>query len=120
MRKQLLSFVCIGGLSATGLLVWNQPTRAADVTIDIVSPGPKFAQENVTISAGQTIKWVPKTPPGIPHRLVQIMPDGTDGPEITPEFHNPETQTYKFGTPGAVKIQCLYHRRTMNQTIAVK
>jgi hypothetical protein len=48
MRKQLLSFVCISGLSAAGLLLWHQPARAADDvrTTDIVSPGPKFAEEH--------------------------------------------------------------------------
>jgi plastocyanin len=123
MGKRLLSFVCIGGLLATGLLLWNQSARAADnpKEIDIVlrAAGPVFTEENVPISAGQSITWVPKTKPNVPHHLVQIVPDGTDGPEITPEFHNPDTQTHKFETPGVVKIQCIFHRATMNQTITV-
>lgn len=66
MRKQLLSFVCIGGLAATGLLLWHQPARAADKTIDIL-PGPaRFAEENIEISKDQTIIWVPKTDPAYP------------------------------------------------------
>jgi plastocyanin len=123
MRKQLLSFVCIGGLSATGLLLWHQPALAAgDVkTIDIVSPGPKFAEETVTISAGQSIKWVPKTRPGVPHHLVQVNPDDSDGPDITgpDDFTAPDTATHKFETPGVVKIRCIRHPTTMNQTITV-
>jgi plastocyanin len=131
MRKRLLSFVCISGLLATGPLFWNQSARAADdpKTINIVlgAAGPVFAEENVTISAGQTIKWVPKTKNGVPHHLVQIMPDGTDGPSLTGEedFTNPDGitntdgPTHKFETPGVVKVQCIRHRGTMNQTITV-
>jgi plastocyanin len=124
MRNQLIGSICLGGLSVIGLLLWDSPARAADdtKTIDIVlgPRGPVFAEENVTISGGQSVEWVPKTPPSTPHHLVQKMPDGTDGPEITPVFHNPDTQTHKFGTPGVVKIQCTFHRGTMNQTITVK
>jgi plastocyanin len=125
MRIQLLSFVCIGGLLATGLLLWNQPARAADnpKTINIVlgAAGPVFAEEDVTISAGQSITWVPKTKPNIPHHLVQIMPNGDDGPNMSgdTDFSAPEPRTHKFGTPGVFKIQCIHHRGTMNQTITV-
>jgi plastocyanin len=121
MRKQLLSFVCIGGLSAAGLLLWHQPARAADDvrTTDIVSPGPKFAEENIEISAGQSIKWVPKTDPIVPHNLVLLKPNGDEGEVVAKEFHNPDTRTFKFGK-GVFKIRCTHHRTTMNQTITVK
>jgi plastocyanin len=125
MRIQLLSFVCIGGLLATGLLLWNQSARAADnpKTINIVlgPSGPKFAEETVTISAGQSITWVPKTKSNVPHHLVQIMPNGDDGPNMSgdTDFFAPEPRTHKFGTPGDFKIQCTHHRTSMNQTITV-
>jgi plastocyanin len=121
MRKQLLSFICIGGLSATGLLLWHQPARAADDvrTTDIVSPGPVFAEEKIEISAGQSIKWVPHTDPRIPHNLVLLKPNGDEGDVVAAEFHKPDTRTFKFATPDVFKIRCTHHRTTMNQTITV-
>jgi hypothetical protein len=49
MRKQMFRSICLSGLSATGLLLWQQqPASAADdvTTVDIVS-GPKFAPTDV-------------------------------------------------------------------------
>jgi plastocyanin len=126
MLKRLLSLVCIGGLSAIGLMLWHQPVRAADEvrTTDIKLPGPVFAEPEVSITKGQSIKWVPKTPPGMPHHLVQIMPVMPNGKplEITKQFTNPDTAnkgTHKFDEVGEFKIQCTVHPDTMNQTIKV-
>jgi plastocyanin len=116
MRKRLIGSICLGGLSVVGLLLWHQSARAAEdvKTIDIVLPGPVFAEPNLTITAGQSIKWVAKDV-HLPHQLVE---DGT-GKEITRHFESPETPTHKFETVGIVKYHCKYHPATMVGTITV-
>ncbi|MGH7745532.1 MAG: hypothetical protein ACREQ5_12185, partial [Candidatus Dormibacteria bacterium] len=74
MRKQLVRSICLGGLAATGLLLWQQqPASAAEKVVNILNKGGfKFDPADVAINAGDTIKWVPAsgshelegTPPG--------------------------------------------------------
>ena len=74
-----------------------------------------FAEPNVSITAGQSIKWVAKDA-DVPHHLVE---DGT-GKEITPDFESPITPTHKFETGGIiVKYHCTHHPDTMVGTITV-
>jgi plastocyanin len=118
MHKQVFRSICLGGLAATGLLLWQQqPASAADdvTTINIVS-GPKFAPSDVTISAGQTIKWV--STGGAPHRLVGDTEK--DAFKTIEKFKSPETPTEKFETPGVINYHCSIHPSTMRGTITVK
>jgi plastocyanin len=131
MRKQLSGSICLGGLLVIGLLLWQPQARAADDTTTInIIPGPTtpvLDPKNVTISAGQSIKWVPQPQEGgIPHHLfqIQIMPDGTakEIKEITSEFNRNdfETATHKFETSGTINYHCQIHPKTMKGTITVK
>jgi plastocyanin len=120
MRKYLLGTICFGGLSMAALLLWEPSVRAeGDITtVEIVTgeDGPVLAPPNVTISVGQTVKWVPKTPPGVPHRMVN---DATNE-NLTDQFTNPVEPTRKFETAGIIKYHCFIHPTTMVGTITVK
>lgn len=120
MKKQLL--VCAIPVAFLVLGVAMQVLAADVKSTDIVNGpnGPVFAEQNFTISSGQTVEWNPKTAPGVPHHLVQIMPDGSK-PDITSTFAAPDKSSpHTFTAAGAAKIQCTFHPRTMNQTITVK
>ncbi|MGH6835573.1 MAG: cupredoxin domain-containing protein [Methylocella sp.] len=114
MRKQLVRSICLGGLAATGLLLWQQqPVSAAEtVKVDIRNAGGfKFFPADVKISAGDTIQWVPAAGT---HNLV-----GDNGFNNVPDFDPPVTPTQIFNTPGTIKYHCIYHK-TMTGTITVK
>jgi plastocyanin len=74
-----------------------------------------FAEPDVTITAGQSIKWVAKDA-DVPHHLVD---DGTNE-DITPEFQSPVMPTHKFEKAGIIKYHCTHHPDTMRGTITVK
>jgi plastocyanin len=122
MPKQLLGSICLVALAAGSLALWETPAPAADARTTEIVPGPRgpvFAEENVEISAGQSVQWIPRTNPGVPHHLVQKMPNGAEV-EITKQFNNPDTAAHAFESAGVAEIQCTVHRGTMNQTITVK
>jgi len=135
VRKQLSGSICLGGLLVIGLLLWQPQARAADDTTTInIIPGPTtpvLDPTDVTITAGQSIKWVPQEG-HIPHHMfqTQIMPDGKveEIKAITPEFNRnapasePETSTHKFETSdtGTINYRCHIHPKTMIGTITVK
>ena len=123
MRKQLVRSICLCGLSATALLLWQQPAQAADdgKTIEIVFPGPVFSPVNVSISKGQTIKWVtnPKDD-ATPHQLVSDPGTEKDLAFDTGEFTTPDTASHKFEKAGVIKYHCEVHPGTMKGTITVQ
>jgi plastocyanin len=121
MRKQMIGTICRGSLAMIGLLLWDLPVRAADTTIDIISPGPKFSEPDAIITKGDSITWVAKTDPEVPHRLINDSTTDPNKKNLTDQFANPETRTVKFDTGGVVvKYHCFFHPGTMRGTITVK
>ena len=116
MRKQLLRSIYLGGLAAIAIM----PVLAADsvLTIQILKNAQRdfvFDQPNVTIIAGQSIKWVPTT------GTHDMAPDSPNDPltDTGPfDSSNPATQTFK--SPGVIHYHCSIHPRTMKGTITVK
>src|SRR6266702_1059224 len=112
MNKQILVALFVIGFSAPAL---TAAVRSTDINKG--PQGPVFAEPTLTITSGQTVEWIPKTDPGVPHQLFRLKPDGTRGEAVTEEFTAPNKGTHAFTAAGVEKIQCRFHPRTMNQTI---
>jgi plastocyanin len=121
MRKHWFRSIGFGGLSAIGLVLGlQQAAPAADNVkeIEIVRNATRkfvFAEPNVTINAGQSIKWHGKE--AVPHQLDGNPPSPLF--KATPEFKPPETATVRFDKPGVIPYHCNIHP-TMVGTITVK
>ena len=125
MLKPLLRSSKLGGLLAIGwamgiAALFPQPAPAADPKVVAIILNPQgsvvFAEPEITIKAGESVKWVPKDA-GFPHRLV---PDTANDAFVdTGKLNstNPPTQT--FNTPGVIHYHCFFHPDTMKGTITV-
>jgi plastocyanin len=121
MRKQLLRPMYLGGLILVAVTSGHvKPALAADavITIQIIKNAQHqfvFDQPNVTIAAGQSIKWVATT------GTHDLAPDSASDPLVdTGPFNssNPPTQTFK--SSGVIHYHCSFHPATMKGTITVK
>src|SRR5262245_1604148 len=113
MNTRLLAYLAAAAAAAliTPTLAEDQPT-----VVNIVN-GPKFDQPNVTITAGQSIKWIP-VKPNVPHHLFRGEPptDGSEPPKenaITEQFMKPTEPVKKFDKVETTKYFCAIHPTTM-------
>jgi plastocyanin len=83
------------------------PPPPASATIQVLGPGGgnRFEPTQVTIQAGQTVKWV--WPSGsIGHN---VSPDGDEPARSGPLANGPEEYSFTFTAPGTYDFHCESH-----------
>jgi plastocyanin len=131
MHKQLFRLTESTGLLVLGfglgvLLFSPQQASAGQTEVKIVT-GPVLDPPDITIKAGDSVVWTPKTG-GVPHHLAvnpkfpnDVFPDvpNTDQ-ESTFDSGTPASdRTRIFNSPGLIHYICLVHPTKMIGTITV-
>lgn len=121
MRDVFLISTLVGFLSTTGLVLIQQPARAADdvKSIAIVKNADGkfvFTDTDAKIKEGQSVKWV-AVDSGVSHQLV---PDSdSDALTDTGVFDSTSSPDQKFEAAGTIKYHCAIHPKSMRATITV-